>query len=260
MHPVILQVGPVVVGAYALMLTLAFLFGTILAVIRAKKYDIPHYEVINLVIIILIASIVGARLLFILQHKKVFLNDPMRMLYMWNGGLSYYGGLLFAIIGFIWWNIRKNINIARMLDIFTPSFALGFFFVRIGCFLNGCCFGMPTDVRWGVVFPLDSAAGRIHADIPLHPTQLYASVAGLISFFLLLGAEEKFRLNNKGGLLFFLFLMFSTLWRFIIENYRYQSSDLISLNWITEAQVYSMGIFIISIIMVNLIYKNKISF
>jgi phosphatidylglycerol:prolipoprotein diacylglycerol transferase len=256
---VILEIGPIVIGSYAIMLTLAFLIGTIVAARRAKKCGILPHEIVTLVVIIIIASIIGSRALFILEHFHVFLKDPISIFYVWEGGLSYYGGLLLAIIAFTWWLKSKNISALRMLDIFSPSVTLGFFFVRIGCFLNGCCFGKPTDVPWGVVFPPESPAGQVYKDTPIHPSQLYSSLSGLLGFFVLLGIEKRFRLDRRAGLLFFLFLIISALWRFIIEFYRYQNFDATMVFWFTKNQVYSLVIFAFSIIMVALIYKGRIS-
>jgi phosphatidylglycerol:prolipoprotein diacylglycerol transferase len=213
------------------MLAIAFLSGTLLAIRRAKKYGIQPCEVVTLVNITIIASFVGSRMLAILENFEDYSQNPKSILFIWQGGFSYHGGLFLALIGVFWWAKRSKISFGSILDIFAPSVALGFFFVRIGCFLNGCCFGNPTDMPWGLVFPLDSPAGWIYKGIKIHPTQLYASLSGLMSFFLLLVLDEKLYLVGRNGLLFFSFLILSAVWRFIIEFFRYHGDYLQTVAW-----------------------------
>ena len=239
------------------MLTIAFLVGTLIAARRAKRYGILPDEMVNLAVVIIIASIVGSRTLFVFEHIKIFSNNPISVLFIWQGGFSYHGGLLFAFIGALWWIKRKNIPIRRTFDIVAPSIALGFFFVRIGCFLNGCCFGNPTDMPWGVIFPSDSAAGLIYNNTKIHPTQLYDSLSGLISFFILLGIEKKLQFSEGKGLLLFFILILSALWRFIIEFFRYQMPDLIIVGWFTKAQAYCLGILLFSIIGIVIVNRQN---
>ncbi|MHC4791462.1 MAG: prolipoprotein diacylglyceryl transferase, partial [Planctomycetota bacterium] len=244
--------------SYALMLTIAFLAGTILAVRRAKRYGIQPREVIKLVNIIIIASIVGSRILFVLENLKVYSENLLSILFIWQGGFSYNGALFLSLVCTFLWLRRKKISVGKMLDVLAPAIALGFFFVRIGCFLNGCCFGTPTEMSWGVIFPPSSPAGQVYENIKIHPTQLYSSFSGLISFFLLLRLEKKIQFAEVSGLLFLSFLTLSALWRFIIEFFRYQGHDSTKVGWFTEAQIYSMVIFIFSVIMITRICKKKI--
>ena len=111
---------------------------------------------------------------------------------LWQGGLSYHGGLFAAVLAAWLWFRVKRIPVEKMVDIFAPSIALGFGIVRIGCFLNGCCFGTPTDMPWGLNFPLISPAGRVFGSAPIHPVQLYASICGLLGFLVLIWIEKKY--------------------------------------------------------------------
>jgi phosphatidylglycerol:prolipoprotein diacylglycerol transferase len=240
------------------MLTIAFLVGTLLAVNRAKKYRIPHYEVVSSATIIIIASIVGSRILYILEHIEIFSDKPISSLLMWKGGLSYHGGLILAIIALFLWLKKKKIAFGTMLDIFTPSLAFGFFLVRIGCFLNGCCFGKPTDIPLGVIFPSDSHAGLIYENTKIHPTQLYSLLAGLLGFFILLWLEKRLQFARGTGILFLFFLIFSALWRFSIEFFRYQETDSLLLGQFSEAQIFCLGIVVFTLIMIPRTYKKAI--
>ncbi len=258
MYSTIFQLGPIIIRSYALMLAIAFSVSTFIAVRRAKRYGIPSHEIINLASVIIFASLLGSRVLFVFEHGETFVKNPSAIFYVWQGGSSYYGGLIFAFIGLIIWVKMKSIEVGRMLDIFAPSAALGFFFVRIGCFLNGCCFGKPTSMPWGVIFPPDSPAGSVYTNMTIHPTQIYSAVSGLLGFGLLLYLEEKWHMvKKKPGLLFLSFLILSSLWRFIIEYFRYHEAHSTIVGWFTEAQAYSAVVFILSIIMIVKTSKKK---
>ena len=173
-----------------------------------------------------------------------------------RGGFSYHGGLFFSFIGVFWWMKRKKIfSWGNIVDICTPSIVLGFFFVRIGCFLNGCCFGTPTDMPWGIVFPSDSPAGLIYKNTKIHPVQLYAAFSALVSFIILIAIEKRGHFVRRKGHLFFSFLILSAIWRFIIEFFRYQEFNSTLINWLTNAQVYSVTVLFFAIFILTRILQ-----
>lgn len=104
-------------------------------------------------------------------------KDCFAALKFWQGGLTFYGGFLAAIVTSVWVSRKKRMGILRVADLIAPYTALGLAFGRIGCFLNGCCYGSPTDLPWGVHFP--------HRSGPVHPTQLYETLGALALFFVL---------------------------------------------------------------------------
>jgi phosphatidylglycerol:prolipoprotein diacylglycerol transferase len=246
MHHTIFTLGPIAIRAYALMLCVAFLVGAFLAVKRAKKFGITPHEVISVVTVIIITSIAGSRILYVLEHIRSFTASPGSFFHVTGGGLSYHGGLLFACVGVLWWVRRRKASAGIVFDIITPAVALGFFFVRIGCFLNGCCFGTPTDLPWGVVFPPDSPAGWVYANATIHPTQLYSSFAGLMVFLVLLRLEKKGSFARGSGSLFFSFLILSALCRFVIEFFRYHDSYALVTGSFSLAQAYCVAILLFS--------------
>jgi phosphatidylglycerol:prolipoprotein diacylglycerol transferase len=225
---------------------------------RAKRYGIQPKEVIKLVNIIIIASIVGSRIFFVLENLKVYSKNPLSILFIWQGGFSYNGALFLSLVCTFLWLKRKKISVGKMLDILAPSVAIGFFFVRIGCFFNGCCFGTPTDLLWGVVFPLESPAGEVYENVQIHPTQLYSSLLGLLTFFLLVKLERISKIAGRRGLLFLSFLLLSALWRFVIEYFRYKDPNSITVGWFTEVQIYCTVIIIFSVVIITKICTRKI--
>jgi phosphatidylglycerol---prolipoprotein diacylglyceryl transferase len=246
MHRTLFQIGPIVLNAYTTMLTLAFLLGTLLAVRRAKNRGIPAHEVVKLATLVIVASIAGSRLLYVLERVRVFAETPGDILLIWKGGLSYHGGLFSGLFAALLWLKVKGIPIGKIVDIFAPSMALGFVVVRIGCFLNGCCFGTPTEVPWGLAFPPASPAGWVYGKINIHPVQLYASISGLIGFLLLLWIEKKYPFGEGNGLLFLSCLALSSFWRFLMEFFRYQEPHAWITGGFTIVQAYCFGLFILS--------------
>lgn len=128
-------------------------------------------------------------------HKCYPPKDCFAALEVWRGGLAYYGGFIFAV-GFAWYYVRKHgLGWWRTADLASPGIMLGLVCGRLGCFLNGCCYGKPTTSFVGVVFPRGGAAWRQQVDsglitaaqeaLPVHPTQLYESIACFICFALL---------------------------------------------------------------------------
>ncbi len=258
MHNTVLQLGPVAITSYALMLTLAFLAGTLLAAKRARRFGIPSHEFVSVANLIIISSILGSRLLFVLEEPDSFTQDPASILFVWRGGVSYHGALFVSVASVLCWLRWRHIAVGALFDAVAPSIALGFFLVRIGCFLNGCCFGTPTEMPWGVVFPLNSPAGQVYWNLKVHPTQVYEAVAGLATLFVLLALEREGKIRKRPFVLFFSTLAISAVWRFIVEFYRHHESGRAALLWFSEAQVYCIIILTLSIpAIIQIRYKRS---
>jgi phosphatidylglycerol:prolipoprotein diacylglycerol transferase len=133
-------------------------------------------------------------------------------------GLNLYGGVIVAIIGTFIYCRMKKLSLLEVFDYFSPTLGLGLAFTRVGCFLNGCCFGIPTDLPWGVSFPSGSIPYYIFGNVSLHPSQLYSSLYGLGLFVLLhfLMKKKKF----TGQLVAILFMV-EAVFRYLIEYVRY---------------------------------------
>lgn len=252
MHP-IFQLGALKINPWGTMAVIAVIAAVLVAVIRAKKYQIPTKRVkavLHYVILVVVAGFVGARLFWILEHFQFIREYPRELFNIGQGGLSWYGGLLFGFIVGVWCLIKGKFRIGAVLDILAPGIALGLFFARIGCFLKGCCFGTPTNAWWGVVFPTGSPASIVYWEgVNVHPTQLYASFAALISFFILLAIERRIRLKLQ-GLIFFSFLILYGLWRFIIEFFRYHDPNLYLWSWLTKGHAFSITAIIVGAAMI----------
>ena len=172
---------------------------------------------LDLVFYILLSAIVGSRAFYVLTHLGEFQSRPMAVFYIWEGGLSMLGGVLLAI-AVSWFFLKlKNIDFYLMADTLAPSIALGAGITRIGCFLYGCCYGIPTEACTGIHFPVESAAGS-HFNQAIHPTQLYESAYGFVIFGLLLLIE---RLRPPRAVIFGSLLILYSAARFTVDFFRY---------------------------------------
>jgi phosphatidylglycerol:prolipoprotein diacylglycerol transferase len=199
MHPQIFGI----IKSYGLLLAISFGVGMWLAVRRGRPRRIPAETILDLIFAILVSSILGVRLFYVATHASEFV-PWWRALFIWDGGLTLYGGILAAMAAVWWMCRRRKLRFLDAADIISPVLALGIGLTRIGCYLAGCCFGKPTTCALGVHFPADSPATRAWGASAVHPTQLYASAAGFAIFGLLLWAE---RLPGGRGATFGRFLM-----------------------------------------------------
>lgn len=217
MHRTLLELGPLTIHSYGFFLALSFALGIWLAGVRAEKRGIPTERITDVSLIIIVVTILGARGLYVAAHWEQFQGRWLDVFRTWEGGLTMYGGAVPAVIVGMWFLRRWGIDAWKAADAMTPSLALGLGLTRVGCFLSGCCFGKPTDLPWGVVFPTECYAGSVHPGVPLHPAQLYASAVGFVLFGILLAVDRR---SLPTGRLFLLFLALYAAARFLLDLVR----------------------------------------
>jgi len=252
MHPILIRIANFQIYSYGVMLFLSFLIGTKLVEIRAKKFGVEPTKITDLAILALIAVIIGARLLYVIFHWPEFKNDLIGTIAFWRGGLGglmFFGGFLGAFLVGVIYIRKQKIPMLKMLDAVAPSIVLGEGLTRIGCFLNGCCFGKPTGSFLGLVFPPDSAAGYTFT-CPIHATQLYSSLAGFVLFIIALILERK---HLKDGMLFGTIMIFYGLFRFGIDFVRYYEN--LSNFWVN--QIIAIGLIIFAVVYSVIVSKRK---
>ena len=259
MYPILFELGPIVIRGYGVMLALSFLTGIYLALSRAQERGLKHEHMVNLCLIVIISSIVGARLLYVIPHWEEFSGHPLDVISPFQSsgaigltGLTMYGGFIGVVVSSLWYLQRRKLPIWKTTDAFAPSIALGIGITRVGCFLNGCCFGTPTDVAWGVGFPAHSAAGAFYPDALLHPAQIYNAVLGFGLFALLMALDRKERFD---GFLFGVLLVIEPIIRFVVDFFRYYESSMvittldevpISLNQGISLMLCGLGFFVLA--------------
>jgi phosphatidylglycerol---prolipoprotein diacylglyceryl transferase len=274
MHPIIFSIGPFAVRGYGLMLALGFFAGILFAAWRAKKMGENPDHVFNLSVWLVISSLLGARLYYIITHYDEFraggsyplferiLIEFKRMFWpvgsdgqVGISGLIFLGGLILATITALIYLRHYNLKLMKYLDILAPSIALGESFTRIGCFLNGCCFGHPTHSVFGIIFPDSCAAGSYFPGVPIHPTQLYNSLAGLVIFGLLLWLERFKKFDGFTALLYF---MLYSAGRFTIDFFRYYEDNMLVYG-LSQNQILSIIIFVVSAVFLVYFYWKAVS-
>ncbi len=231
MHSELVHIGSIPIRAYGVALAISFLVGIIVAMYRARRFGISPNHIIDLSLVILIAAVVGSRLFYVVYHLEEFKDNYWDILNPFQSsgnigiaGLSMMGGVVLVIISVILFIRWRKLPLWETLDTFAPSFLLGLGITRIGCFLNGCCYGEPTDWFWGIEFPHACAAGWHYPGQHLHPTQLISSFAGFLMFGLLLLFERKARFR---GFTFVMMVIFYASFRFIIDFFRYYEPSMV---------------------------------
>jgi phosphatidylglycerol:prolipoprotein diacylglycerol transferase len=220
MYPRLLELGPLTVYTYGVLLAAAYLLGLKLAMVRAERRGLDSARVLDLGIYIIIAALIGAKLLLLIVDFNTFRNDPRELLTLARSGGVFYGGLILAVTVALWYIRRAGLPLWTTCDVFAPGIALGHVVGRFGCFFAGCCYGRPTSVPWAITFrdPFANTNVGTPLNVPLHPTQLYEAGAEALILFALLFVERKGR--PYPGRTFWLYILLYAVSRFIIEFYR----------------------------------------
>ena len=235
MLPILFHIGRFPVHSWGVMLMIGFLVAGWRAARNAPRYGLKPEDVWDVALFGLLGGVFGGRIGFVIQEPQ-FWREPGQILAIWTGGMTFYGGLLGGILAG-WLTARsKGMRVADMCDLAGVSFPLGYIFGRIGCFLNGCCYGGQCDLPWAMRFPNENGVGLTP---PSHPAQLYSAIAGLLMFLALVPLEKR---RTFRGQLMCTFLFLYGIYRFLIEFVRAGASSDSSITHlpITDAQAASL--------------------
>ncbi|MFH1248358.1 MAG: prolipoprotein diacylglyceryl transferase [Candidatus Omnitrophota bacterium] len=265
MYRILLKLGIVNIYAYGLMLALAFIAGSWLLEKRARKLGVSRNKVLDLVFYMLISGILGARLIFVFLNWGYYKNNLLDIIKFWEGGLVFYGGLVLAFFVALYFLKRNKLPVWKFADAIAPCLALGIAIGRIGCFLNGCCYGR-ISWQWGISFPARDnppvyaqqvfsgiISPQAQCSLPVIPTQLYSSLSALAIFFVLLALGRKIR---PEGFLFWMFILLYSLGRFIIEAFRYYEPNFF-IGALTVSQIISFILILLSVFSLIFISSKK---
>jgi phosphatidylglycerol:prolipoprotein diacylglycerol transferase len=197
-------------------------------------------KLVNVILITLVASVLGARALYVIEHLAEFRRSWGSVWALWEGGLTLYGGIVAGTFAGLTAAKRMGLPRWHVADALTPSLAIGTMFGRVGCFLNGCCYGHPTTLPWGVKFPHGSFATLEFGDTPVHPSQLYNAGASLALFIALWLLRRRF---TAPGTLFWSFVVAFSLVRIPIDMTRSYEADAVLVRGVvqvTESQAMSL--------------------
>jgi phosphatidylglycerol:prolipoprotein diacylglycerol transferase len=250
MFPELFHVGPLHLRSYGVMMAVAFLVGTWLSLIEARRLRLDEDKLVNVILVTLIASVFGARMLYVIEHLQEFRREWGSALALWQGGLTLYGGVVAGTFAGLVAARRFGLPMWVVADALTPAFALGTMFGRVGCYLNGCCYGHPTELPIGVVFPPDSFAGLEYGAVPVHPSQLYNAAAGLLLFAVTWALRKRVTVP---GTLFWGFLVGFSLLRIPLDLTRSYEPEAVLLHlgaWdVTESQLTSFALAMFGLLM-----------
>lgn len=218
MHPILLKLGPFTIYSYGVMVAVGFGIATFLAHKRAAKFNIDPGKIIDIAILLIISGIIGARLLYVLLNLSFYIANPVDIIKLSNGGLVWYGGFISAILASIVYIRKTRLNFWDGADLFVPYIALAQALGRIGCFLNGCCYGKD-----GI------------------PAQIYSSIALFAIFVILRIWQDKRHFESE---IFLGYCVLYSLKRFLMEFLR--GDNPVILYGLTMSQIISVFVFFLS--------------
>lgn len=232
MLPEICSIGTFTIYAYGLMLVLAFFVCAYLSSLQAAKERMNSEQIFNLLFYVFIFGILGSRLFYVFINFRFYLQYPLEIIMLQHGGMAWFGGLVFGSSTAILFIKKHKMNLLKSLDLLAPFVALGQAIGRIGCLLNGCCFGRESE--FGLYFKV--------FDQILIPTQLYSSLLMLLIFVILRFKQDR---KHWAGEISCGYLFFYSLKRFFIEFLRNDSPRLFF--GLTLFQVLCLVMFFLSL-------------
>lgn len=230
MRPELFRIGSVTIYSYGTLLAIALFAGLYMARVEFRRRKMDPDAAYDLALAIAIGGIFGARLFYVVGHWSFYAARPLEIIQIQKGGLVFYGGLVFGGLGAYLVARYRRLPILKTADSLAAPLALGQAIGRIGCFLQGCCYGVPTASFIGVNF----------FDVARHPTQLYELVMDLAIFLVLLLYVERSRIVKADGSVFLVYLMLYSFGRFWLEFLRVSPHVL---RYFTGSQLISAGVF-----------------
>ncbi len=253
-NPIAVDFGFIKISWYALSYVAGILLSwyLILKIIKIKKIEISNKIVSDLISNCMIGIILGGRLGYVIFYNpEYYFNNLLEIFKVWNGGMSFHGGLIGVILAVIYSSKTSKIPIIIFSDLISVVSPIGLFFGRLANFINGELFGRITNHHFGIIFP---NGGKL----PRHPSQLYeAFFEGLILFFIMIFLMNKSKIYEKKGYLTALFIFFYGIFRFFIEYFR-EPDEHIGLIYFdfSMGQILSLPMIVTGLYFI-IIFNNK---
>lgn len=242
MHPILLEFGGIKIFTYGFFLALAFLSAIYLSAREAGRLGLPVARFYDLCFYIVLAALVGSRLLYVLLDLKHFLANPLKIFALWEGGLVFHGGVALGLAVAFYYMKVHALPWRTSLDALAVGTPVGQFFGRLGCFMAGCCYGAPSNLPWAVTFTSPESLCPVKE--PLHPAQLYEALLALGVFGVIYGLRTRKRFDGQLMLTYF---CLAGLVRFTVEFFRHPGDYRGSMlwDWMPLTQAAALGIAII---------------
>jgi phosphatidylglycerol:prolipoprotein diacylglycerol transferase len=248
-HKIAFHIGSFTIHWYGVLVALGFLVGLWTASRRGLQHGFAPEKVFDAGVWLIIGTVLGARALYVVSYWDKLMENPLHPSMPWTeifmvqrGGLVFYGGLIGASLATLLYVWKNKLPLWKFADTLAPSIALGYAPGRLGCLMNGCCYGKPTDLPWGIHFPPGHDAFG-HA---VHPTQIYDA---LLSLGLYLGLAWLFRRKKFDGQVFATYLLCYAITRSTVEIFRGDYPVRYLGGFATPAHLVSIGIFAIGAIL-----------
>jgi phosphatidylglycerol:prolipoprotein diacylglycerol transferase len=240
MRPILFQISGYPVSSYGFFMMIGHLAGVAALLWIARAYRLPLGALIDMVIAVVIGGVIGARLGYAYNHWNEFSAAPASLFSLWKGGLSFYGGFPPAFFAFLLVLRWRRLPFFAVSDLVCPVLPFSLGLVRIGCFLQGCCYGAPTEVPWAVTFTsFESKVPSPLLHLHLHPTQLYEA-----AFLFLLAAGLAFaqrRNRLPPGMLATFSIFAYAVYRLIADQYRGDiDRNFWGVQWLGATQAAAM--------------------
>lgn len=241
--PIAVKLGALTITWYGVLVASGFLAGFWAAARRAPRAGLSGETVLDFAPWLIVGGIVGGRTLYVVSYwREQFAGaDWWEVFMVHHGGLVFYGGLIGASLACILRVRLRKLALWRVADVFAPSIALGYVFGRIGCLMNGCCFGRVCDLPWAVKYPVGHATHAVgESAVAVHPVQVYDSLMNLGMF---LALEWLFRRRKFDGQVFATYLLGFAITRSLAELFRGDYTAAHIYGGLTPGQLVSIAIF-----------------
>ena len=215
MFPILLDIGSFKLYTYGLFLALGFMTAVWFSKRNARFYGTPDQDIADIFFVILVSSLVGARILYVIINFDFYQNNLLDIFKIWNGGLVFFGGFIAATGAAIFALKIKKMAVWKTADIIIPGIALGHSIGRLGCFFAGCCYGKECDLPFAVKFTHPDSLAPLN--LYLHPTQLYMVVSDFFLFLILMWLQKRKRFQ---GMIFLYYIILYSAFRAVIEFFR----------------------------------------
>jgi len=249
LNPVLLRLGPIEIRYYGLFFLIGFIIAYYMLIHLSKKKGLAlsKDDIADFMMYLVIGVILGARIIYVVVYNLDFyLTNPLEIVAIWHGGLSFHGGLIGSIIAGMIFCKKKNLHFLELADILVIPASLGLVFGRLANFINGELVGRITNLSWAVKFPCCEGFR--------HPSQIYEAIKNLIIFFTLWNIGKK---KFPKGTLFFMFIMMYSLLRFFIEFFREPDTQIgFVIFGLTMGQILNMLMFLAGAVFMMRVYKR----
>jgi phosphatidylglycerol:prolipoprotein diacylglycerol transferase len=243
MRPILFTLGPLKISSYPAMICLGACIAIWLTLRELDRLGLDRALYLKICLIAFVSGIIGARIMNCIVFFELYRGKPLwKALAFWEGGLAMYGGIVLSLVASFGYVRHKRLSFWQVADTLSPPWVVLLVMGRIGCFLNGCCYGMPTTRPWGLYFKESARLSGYY--VTTHPTQLYCALAALIIFSFMWRVRLRPRFQGQVFLLFFILYPVA---RFVIEFYRADPRGMwrfFGLFTLSESQIISIPLFL----------------